>query len=100
MIKAMIVDDEQGSIDLMTWLLAQYCPDVTAVKSARSAKEAIPIIGSFEPDNVFLDIQMPHQNGFDFLTTIDKWDFEVIFTTAYNQFAIQANPVRPFYLLL
>jgi len=90
MIKAMIVDDEQGSIDLMTWLLAQYCPDVTAVKSARSAKEAIPIIGSFEPDIVFLDIQMPHQSGFDLLTTIDKWDFEVIFTTAYNEFAIQA----------
>jgi len=90
MIKAVIVDDEQGSIDLMSWLLAQYCPDVSAFKSARSVKEAIPIISSFEPDIVFLDIQMPHQSGFDLLTTIDKWNFEVIFTTAYNEFAIQA----------
>ncbi|MBL0057525.1 MAG: response regulator transcription factor [Chitinophagaceae bacterium] len=90
MIKAMIVDDEQGSIDLMNWLLVQYCPDVTAIRSARSAREAMPIIASFEPDIVFLDIQMPHQSGFDLLTTIDKWNFEVIFTTAYNEFAIQA----------
>lgn len=90
MIKAMIVDDEQASIDLLQWLTGQYCPEITSLKTARSVKEAIPIIHSFKPDIVFLDIQMPHQSGFDLLTTIDKWDFEVIFTTAYNEFAIQA----------
>lgn len=90
MIKAMIVDDEQASIDLLKWLIEQYCPDITAVKTVRSVREAIPVIHSFEPDLVFLDIQMPHESGFDLLTTVDKWTFEVVFTTAYNEFAIQA----------
>jgi two-component system LytT family response regulator len=90
MIKAMIVDDEQASIDLLRWLVEQYCPDITSVKWARNVQDAIPLIHSFKPDIVFLDIQMPHQSGFDLLTTIDNWDFEVIFTTAYNEFAIQA----------
>lgn len=90
MIKAIIVDDENASIDLLKWLLAQYCPDISAIQSARSVKEAIPLIHSFQPDIVFLDIQMPHESGFDLLTTIDKWNFEVVFTTAYNEFAIQA----------
>ena len=86
----MIVDDEQSSIDLLQWLIGQYCPDITAIKTARSVQEAIPSIQSFKPDVLFLDIQMPHQSGFDLLTTIDNWNFEVIFTTAYNEFAIQA----------
>lgn len=90
MIKAMIVDDEQSSIDLLQWLLTQYCPDISATRSARSVQEAIPLIQSFRPDILFLDIQMPHQSGFDLLTTIDNWNFEVVFTTAYNEFAIQA----------
>jgi len=90
MIKAMIVDDEQSSIDLLQWLAGQYCPDITAIQTARSVKEAIPVIQAFRPDLLFLDIQMPHQSGFDLLTQIDPWDFEVIFTTAYNEYAIQA----------
>lgn len=90
MIKAMIVDDEQASIDLLKWLIGEYCPDISVVQSARSVADAIPLIKSFQPDIVFLDIQMPHQSGFDLLTDIDHWNFEVIFTTAYNEFAIQA----------
>lgn len=90
MIKALIVDDEQASIDLLKWLVDEYCPDITSVQWARSVQDAIPLIRSFQPDIVFLDIQMPHQSGFDLLTHIDNWNFEVIFTTAYNEFAIQA----------
>jgi two-component system LytT family response regulator len=90
MIKALIVDDEQSSIDLLHWLVDQYCPDISSIKSARNVKDAIQLIQSFQPDIVFLDIRMPHQSGFDLLTTIDNWNFEVIFTTAYNEFAIQA----------
>jgi two-component system LytT family response regulator len=90
MIKAMIVDDEQASIDLLQWLIGQYCPDISTIKTARSVQEALPLIHSFQPDLIFLDIQMPHQSGFDLLTTIDNWNFEVVFTTAYNEFAIQA----------
>ena len=90
MIRALIVDDEQASIDLLKWLISEYCPDISAVASARSVEEAIPLIHSFKPDIVFLDIQMPHQSGFDLLIQVDNWNFEVIFTTAYNEFAIQA----------
>jgi two-component system LytT family response regulator len=90
MIKALIVDDEQASIDLLKWLVGEYCPDITSVQSARSVQDAVPLLKSFQPDIVFLDIQMPHQNGFDLLTNIDNWNFEVIFTTAYNEYAIQA----------
>jgi two-component system LytT family response regulator len=90
MIKALIVDDEQASIDLLNWLIREYCPDISSVQWARSVKDAMPLIKSFQPDIVFLDIQMPHQSGFDLLTNIDNWNFEVIFTTAYNEFAIQA----------
>jgi two-component system, LytTR family, response regulator len=90
MIKALIVDDEQSSIDLLQWLINQYCPDITAIHSARSVEDAMALLRSFRPDIVFLDIQMPHRSGFDLLTTIDTWDFEVIFTTAFNEFAIQA----------
>lgn len=90
MIKALVVDDEQSSIDLLKWLLGQYCPEITTIQSARSVKEALPMIEIFNPDIVFLDIQMPHQSGFDLLVSIENWNFEVIFTTAYNEFAIQA----------
>ncbi len=86
----MIIDDEQSSIDLLNWLIGQYCPDISVLKTARSVQEALPLIHSFQPDLVFLDIQMPHQSGFDLLSSIDNWNFEVVFTTAYNEFAIQA----------
>ena len=75
MIKAMIVDDEQSSIDLLQWLAEQYCPDISLIRTARSVQEAIPLISTFKPDILFLDIQMPHQSGFDLLTTIDQWEF-------------------------
>lgn len=89
-IKALIIDDEQASIDLLKWLIKQYCPEIKRIESARSVEEAMTILNDYNPDLVFLDIQMPRYNGFDFLEKIEKWDFEVIFTTAFNEFAIQA----------
>lgn len=90
MIRGVIVDDKHSSIELLKWLITQHCPEIGLIKSATSVKEALPLIRDFQPDILFLDIQMPNQNGFDLLTEIGKWDFEVIFTTAYNEFAIQA----------
>lgn len=90
MIKAIIIDDKPASIELLRWLIEEHCKEIGQLKWATSAQEAIPMIRSFEPDIVFLDIQMPKQSGFDLLSTIGKWDFEVIFTTAYNEYAIQA----------
>lgn len=90
MIKALIVDDKTSAIELMRWLIKENCPEITSVTSAISVAEALPLIANFEPDIVFLDIQMPQQSGFDLLTKVKKWNFEVIFTTAYNEYAIQA----------
>jgi two-component system LytT family response regulator len=90
MIKALLVDDKQASVELLKWLIRENCPGITEIKSANSVKDALPLIHSFEPDILFLDIQMPQQSGFDLLNAIDDWKFEVIFTTAYNEFAIQA----------
>jgi two-component system LytT family response regulator len=90
MIKALIVDDEYTSVDLLQWLIAQHCPDITAVKTARNIQEGLAQISTFNPDIVFLDIRMPNQSGFDMLTAIEQWNFEVIFITAYNEYAIQA----------
>jgi two-component system, LytTR family, response regulator len=90
MIKALIVDDKPASIELLRWLIQENCKDIQQLQWATNVTDGIKLIQSFEPDIVFLDIQMPHQSGFDLLSAIGKWDFEVIFTTAYNEFAIQA----------
>ena len=90
MIKALIVDDEQTAIDMLTWLLEQFCPEVTAIRASINVNDAIRIISDFQPDILFLDIRMPHQGGFDLLLQVKNWSFEVIFTTAYNEYAIKA----------
>jgi two-component system LytT family response regulator len=90
MIKAVIVDDKPASIELLKWLISQHCPEIAEVHSATSVPEALPLLESVQPDLVFLDIQMPKQSGFDLLSQIGRWNFEVVFTTAYNEYAIQA----------
>src|SRR5678815_896616 len=90
MIKAVIVDDKPASIELLRWLIDQHCPEIGEVHAATSVAEALPLLASVRPDILFLDIQMPKQSGFDLLSQIGRWDFEVIFTTAYNEYAIQA----------
>lgn len=86
----MIVEDKTAAIELLRWQIQEHCPEITQVVSAISVEEALPLLHHFEPDILFLDIQMPQQTGFDLLASVRKWNFEVIFTTAYNEFAIQA----------
>ncbi|HSK11773.1 MAG TPA: LytTR family DNA-binding domain-containing protein, partial [Phnomibacter sp.] len=90
MIKAMIVDDKSSSVEFLRYMLQNHCPEITSVVSAISVAEALPLVEDFEPDILFLDIQMPQETGFDLLAKVKRWNFEVIFTTAYNEFAIQA----------
>src|SRR5215213_8195057 len=90
MIKAMIVDDKTAAIELLRWLIKEHCPEISSVASAVSVAEALPLIDNFEPDILFLDIQLPQETGFDLLAKVKKWNFEVIFTTAFNEYAIQA----------
>ena len=90
MIRCVLVDDESNSLEMMEWLLQTYCPQVKIEAMCNSAEKAIDVIEKVKPDVVFLDIEMPQMNGFDMLEQFDKLFFDVIFCTAYDQFAIKA----------
>ena len=90
MLKALVIDDEKFGRDGMQSLLTDYCPEVQVIGTADSALTAIKEIRAKNPDLVFLDVEMPHGTGFNVLESVPDMDFEVIFTTAYNQYAIQA----------
>ena len=89
-IKAIIVDDEQHCIDALQTMLAKKCPEVTVLAGVNSVKAARELIDELHPDLVFLDVEMPHQNGFELLKLFDRINFDVIFTTAYEQYALKA----------
>mgnify|MGYP001335420469 CR=1 FL=1 len=90
MLRVVLVDDEIAAIRSLELLIEQFCSDIQVVGTARSVQEAIQQIDSQKPDLVFLDIQMPHGSGFDLLEHIPNYNFEIIFITAYNQYAIKA----------
>ncbi len=87
-IKAIIIDDEELARELIKNYIKLY-PEVEVIAECENGFEGIKAIHEFHPDLIFLDIQMPKLNGFEMLELIDERP-EVIFTTAYNQFAIQA----------
>lgn len=90
MIKCVLVDDETNALEMMEWLLKTYCPQVETVALCNTAETGIEAIYRHKPDVVFLDIEMPRMNGFDMLEQIKNLSFEVVFCTAYDQFAIKA----------
>lgn len=90
MITAVIIDDEQNNIDNLKALLQKHCTNITIVASALNAHDGKEIILQQKPDLVFLDIQMPVTSGFDLLKSFSSFLFEIIFVTAYDQYALQA----------
>ncbi len=90
MIKAIIIDDEENGRETLLFSLKEVCPEVEVVAQADSAISGLKAIEQHKPDLVFLDIEMPYGTGFDLLQNISKIDFEIIFTTAYDQYAIKA----------
>jgi len=90
MIAAIIVDDERHSCDALKMLLAKCCPLVQVVATCYSGEEGIKKINETKPQLVFLDIEMPHMNGFQMLEQLPTINFEIIFTTSYDQYAITA----------
>lgn len=90
MIKCIIIDDEMGAIKNLQLLLAKYGSEIELVGYATSTKEAELKIKILKPDVVFIDIEMPGESGIQFLKRLNSYDFEVVFVTAYNEFAIQA----------
>lgn len=90
MLRAIIIDDEKTSCDTLAGLLIRYCENVTIVAMADGYKSGIKAIHEHKPDVVFLDIQMPDGSGFQVLEDVNEVNFDVIFTTAYDQYAIKA----------
>lgn len=87
---ALIVDDEKNAREGLSSMINQYIPDIKVVGQAASAQEASDIINTSPPDIIFLDIIMPGGNGFELLKEYSEHHFQVIFTTAYKDYAIQA----------
>ncbi|MBL0339885.1 MAG: response regulator transcription factor [Bacteroidetes bacterium] len=90
MIKALIIDDEEKAVNILHSLIVKNIPEITNIEKVYNAMDAFYTIRDFKPDLVFLDIQMPFLNGFDLLNKIENINFDVIFTTAFNQYAIKA----------
>jgi two-component system LytT family response regulator len=90
MISAIIVDDEPYSCETLSTLLERYCTEVKVVAVCNSGAAALEAIPRQQPQLVFLDIEMPHMNGFELLVKLPAINFELIFTTSYDQYAIKA----------
>jgi len=100
MIKAILVDDERIALEGLATTIGNLCPEVEIVgvfDNPREAQSEIPVL---QPDVVFLDIEMPNINGFSLLRNLAPVDFEVIFTTAYSEYAINALRISALDFLL
>ncbi|MDP4149629.1 MAG: LytTR family DNA-binding domain-containing protein [Bacteroidota bacterium] len=100
MLKAVIIDDELRGRQALLQKLRDYCPEVDVVGEATTGLEGIEEIKKHQPNVVFLDIEMPRMDGFDMLRHIDNKEFHIIFTTAYDQYAIKAIKYAAFDYLL
>lgn len=90
MIKILIIDDEDAAGNILKVLIEKYITAPIQILYCQNAKEALVQLPIFCPSLVMLDIQMPNMNGFDFLNSISDHNFDVIFTTAFDQYAIKA----------
>ena len=90
MIRALIIDDEESAANVVRLLLEKYIPEINAIRVAIGSQTGLESIKSFQPDLLFLDIEMPVMSGFDLLEKFPGASFEVIFITAYDHYAIRA----------
>lgn len=100
MLKAMIIDDEIRASDALRLMMVKFIPQISQIAVCNDAREAAELIRTFEPHLVFLDIKMPHLSGFELLRKMPNQHFKVIFTTAFNEFAIKAIRFSAFDYLL
>lgn len=90
MLNALIIDDEPNSRETLKALLKRSCPEVQVCGEANGVERAQVLINAQKPDLIFLDISMPGGDGFELLSRVKKPDFEIIFVTGYDQYALQA----------
>lgn len=105
--KAIIIDDEPKARRLLTVIVEESCPKITSIVEAENLLDGIQLIKETRPQIVFLDIEMPEHSGLEILDFLDRdeLNFEIVFTTAYSDYAIQAfelsavdyilKPIRP-----
>ncbi|WP_417195815.1 LytR/AlgR family response regulator transcription factor [Bizionia sp.] len=99
-LKAIIVEDEHTSRDILKNYLTRYCPNVQVLGEAENVEEALILIRNNELDLVFLDVEMPYGNAFDLLEKVGDINFETIFVTAYNHYAMDALNAHASYYLM
>lgn len=87
---ALIVDDEASGRENLAHLLATHCPEIDVLATASSGEQALLIVDAYQPDVIFLDIQMPEMDGFTFLESLKEHNFSVVFVTAHDNYGIQA----------
>ena len=100
MLKVLLIDDEQRATDALRLMIIKTIPEIDEVMVCNDSRLAPEKIHEFQPGLVFLDIQMPHLNGFELLEKNPNKNFKIIFTTAYNEYAIQAIRYSAFDYLL
>lgn len=89
-IKAVIAEDEPRNVDILKTVLEKHCDNVEVAGTANSVKKAVEVIKETEPDVLFLDIEMPPHKGFEVLEKFPEINFDVIFITAHEEYALQA----------
>ena len=99
-LKAILVDDELSSLQNLQQKIAAFCPEIKIVATPGKPEEAIFLIRHHKPDVIFLDIEMPRMNGFRMLEELRDVDAEIIFTTAYNHYAVDAIRISAFDYLM
>src|SRR5215831_16711052 len=89
-LKAILIDDESSGLGALYEKLQKYCPQVEVLQTCDTAEKGIAAINNLKPDLVFLDVEMPFMNGFVLVQHLQYKNFELIFVTAYDQYAIKA----------
>ena len=99
-LNAIIVEDEQTSRDILKNYLTKYCPNVNVLGEAENIDEGLILIRNNDLDLVFLDVEMPYGNAFDLLEKVGDINFETVFVTAYNHYAMEALNAHASYYLM
>jgi two-component system, LytTR family, response regulator len=90
MTKAVIIDDEPSAIKTLSLMIQHYIPEITELKTTGDPHEGLLLLKTFQPHLLFIDIQMPLMSGFELLKQIPQINFNIIFTTAHDEYAIEA----------
>ena len=99
-LNSIIVEDEETSREILKNYLKKYCPNVNVIGEAANVDEALILIRNNDLDLVFLDVEMPYGNAFDLLDKVGDINFETVFVTAYNHYAIEALNAHASYYLM